>query len=232
MAIPFLPAPLITPTYSFLQLPTLESPEMIKLEKLKKYFQKRWLTQVTPEELSIFDINITTNNAAESYHSKLKSIIKISHSRIWCFMKTLNEIIQDTDNEIGRLRQGREISRPRKKKHMKNDENRSIFKRKLTDGQYSPWEFLQAMGNTIGSFKTTEVLIESDSEQSEEEHQINEDTESKCAVCLLARTTTCVFIPCRHAVCCISCSERIEELGQTCPICRSVIEDRFRIFTV
>ena len=92
MAIPFLPAPLITPTYSFLQLPTLESPEMIKLEKLKKYFQKRWLTQVTPEELSIFDINITTNNAAESYHSKLKSIIKISHPRIWCFMKTLNEI--------------------------------------------------------------------------------------------------------------------------------------------
>ena len=81
------------------------------------------------------------------------------------------------------------------------------------------------MGNTIGSLKTTEVLIESDSEQSEEEHQINEDTESKCAVCLLARTTTCVLIPCRRAVCCISCSERIEE-------CRLVIEDRFRIFTV
>ena len=37
MAIPFLPTPLITPTYSFLQLPTLESPEIIKLEKLKKY---------------------------------------------------------------------------------------------------------------------------------------------------------------------------------------------------
>ena len=61
-------------------------------------------------------------------------------------MKTLNEIIEDTDNKIGRLRQEREISRPRKKKHVKNDENRSIFKRKLTDGQYSPWEFLQAMG--------------------------------------------------------------------------------------
>ena len=50
-------------------------------------------------------------------------------------------------------------------------------------------------GNTIGSFKITEVLTESDSEQSEEEHQINEDTESKSAVCLLARTTTCVFTP-------------------------------------
>ena len=122
------------------------------------------------------------------------------------FYENANEIIQDTDNEIGRLRQGREISRPRKKKHMKDGQNRIIFKRKLTDGLYSPWEFLQAMGNTVGSLKTTEVLTESDSEQSEEEHQLNEDTESKCAVCLLARTTTCVFTPCRHVVCCISCS--------------------------
>ena len=30
MAMPFLPASLITPTYNFLQLPTLENPEMIK----------------------------------------------------------------------------------------------------------------------------------------------------------------------------------------------------------
>ena len=171
MAMPFLPASLITPTYNFLQLPTLENPEMIKLEKLKKYFQKRWLTQITPEELSIFNINISTNNAAESYHSKIKSIIKIGHPRIWSFMKTLNEIIQDTDNEIGRLRQGREISRPIKKKHIKNDEHGSLFKQRLTDGLYSPWEFLQAIGNTIGNFKTTEELISSDSEQSEEEHR-------------------------------------------------------------
>ena len=105
-------------------------------------------------------------------------------------MKTLNEIIQDTDNEIGRLRQGREISRPRKKKHIKNDEHRSLFKQRLTDGLYSPWEFLQAIGNTIGNFKTTEELISSDFEQSKEEHQINNSTENKCAVCLLARTTT------------------------------------------
>ena len=98
-------------------MPTLENPEMIKLEKLKKYFQKRWLTQITPEELSIFNINISTNNAA--VHSKIKSIIKIGHPRIWSFMKTLNEIIQDTNNEIGSLLQGREISRSKKKKHIK-----------------------------------------------------------------------------------------------------------------
>ena len=33
IAIPFLPGSLITPTYSSLQLPRLENPEVIKLEK-------------------------------------------------------------------------------------------------------------------------------------------------------------------------------------------------------
>ena len=39
-------------------------------------------------------------------------------------MSILNEVIADTDNDIGRLRQGREISRPRKKKDVKNDDYR------------------------------------------------------------------------------------------------------------
>lgn len=90
---------------------------------------------------------------------------------------------------------------------------------------------MQAIGNTIGNDQTTVELISSDSDQSEEEHQINNSTESKCVVCLLTRITTCMFLPCRHANCCISYSERIEEFGQPCPVCRSVIEDGFRIFT-
>ena len=115
MAIPFLPASLIHPTFGFLQMPTLEVTEMVKLEKLKKYFQKHWLSQIKPERLSIYELNITSNNAAESYHSKLKSTIKTGHPRIWTFFKILNEIIQDVDNDIGNLPQGREISRAKEK---------------------------------------------------------------------------------------------------------------------
>ena len=87
---------------------------MLKLEKIRNYCQKRWIRQISPEELSIYKINIATNNGAESYHSRLKSITLTCHPRIWNFMETLNDIIQDTDNDIGRLRMGREISRPRK----------------------------------------------------------------------------------------------------------------------
>ena len=92
MAIPFLPASLITPTYSCLQLPMVNDEEKNKLEKLQKYY-KHWIRQITPAELTINEINFATNNAAESYHSKLKSIIRNTHPRIWTFMASLNNII-------------------------------------------------------------------------------------------------------------------------------------------
>ena len=49
---------------------------------LKKYIKKYWLTHISPEELSIFELSISTNNGAESYHSKLKARIRTSHPRI------------------------------------------------------------------------------------------------------------------------------------------------------
>ena len=65
-------------------------------------------------EPSVYNLDISTNNAAESYHSKLKSLARTCHPRVWTFMARLNQIIQDTDNDIGRLQLGLEISRPRK----------------------------------------------------------------------------------------------------------------------
>ena len=116
MAIPFLPACHILSTFTFLESPTtLPAAEEIKLEKLKKYFRKRWIGHICPEELSIFDAPVSTNNGAESFHSKLKRRVKCGHPRVWNFMNILNEIIIDTDNEIGRLCSGKEISRTRKR---------------------------------------------------------------------------------------------------------------------
>ena len=116
MAIPFLPASLISPTYNCLQLPAVNDAEKIKLENLLKYSKKHWIRRITPAELSINEITIATNNAAESYHSKLKSIIR------------------DTDNNVGRLQLGRDISRPRKKVDIENDVRRNICKELSTHG--------------------------------------------------------------------------------------------------
>ena len=110
MAIPFLPASLINPTFSLLQMPLVEKAELVQLQKLLRYYKKQWLSRIASEELSIFELNISTNNASESYHSRLNSMIKNSHPRIWTFMSTLNEVIKDTDNDIDRLSRGKEIS--------------------------------------------------------------------------------------------------------------------------
>lgn len=67
-----------------------------------------------PQELSVYKLNIANNNGAECYDSKLKARIKISHPRICTFISYINKIILDLDNDIGRLRVGREISRARK----------------------------------------------------------------------------------------------------------------------
>ena len=52
MAILFLPPPLISLTFSFLQMPSLETPEMLKLEKLNKYFKKRWLARLAQKNFN------------------------------------------------------------------------------------------------------------------------------------------------------------------------------------
>ena len=157
--------------------------------------------------------------------------MKTSHPRIWSFIATLNQIIQDVENDIGRLCQGREISRARKKKDIRNDDLRRLSKQKLSVGECSPWEFLQAISYTIGNIKTQNNPSESDTEYSGEEDNELVSMESVCVVCLLPRTSTWIFMPCRHANYCGDCSHTIEELGQPCPVCRSVIQSRFEIFT-
>ena len=140
--------------------------------------------RIASEELSVFELNITTSNAAESCHSKLKSIVKIIHPRIWTFMSTLNEVIQDTDNDIGRLRLGKEISRPRKKKDVKNYDRRRVYKQKLIDGNLTPCQYLQAISNTIGNIYTDINNPLSNSESSGDETSEDTTVENSCVVCL------------------------------------------------
>ena len=78
------------------------------------------------------------NNGAESYHSKLKARIRTSHPRIWLFLSQLNDSIVDTDNDIGRIRLGREISRARKPIYVHIDEQGMLFKEKFRNGVYTP----------------------------------------------------------------------------------------------
>ena len=50
-------------------MPLVENAELIQLENIKNYYKKHWLSTISSEELSIFELNITTNTAAESYNT-------------------------------------------------------------------------------------------------------------------------------------------------------------------
>ncbi|KAI6650563.1 hypothetical protein LOD99_7613 [Oopsacas minuta] len=231
MAIPFLPAELILPIYNLLQIPTLQQSQMKKLEVFLNYFEKQWLTKIGPEELSIFNLKYVTNNAAESYHGKLKSIIKSSHPRIWNFLTVINNIIADYDNEMAWIQEGREITRPSKKKNVMNNEHRKRCKEKLLSGSYSPIQFLERISCYIGNATSLEDTINSDdSDMLEEPESFGSIETNKCVVCLQTRSSTWVFMPCRHANCCTQCSDTIDQLQQTCPTCRGIIEGKFQIF--
>ena len=178
--------------------------------------------------LSVYNLNIATNNAAESYHSKIKSIIRTFHPEYGRLLLHLLFIIIIIIN-VGRLQRGLEISRPRKKRDLQNFERRRIIKQKLSDGEFNPWQYLKAISHTIGRVNTDINIPSSESEDSDEEDTLVE--ENKCVVCVESRNSTWIFLPCRHANCCPDCSQRIHVLGQSCPTCRANIDEMFPIFT-
>ena len=58
------------------------------------------IDHIYQEELSLYHLSITTNNAVESYHTKLKTIIKTHRPRIWTFMTALSNMIMISVNYI------------------------------------------------------------------------------------------------------------------------------------
>jgi hypothetical protein len=55
---------------------------------------------------------------------------------------------------------------------------------------------------------------------------LNEISHGKCAVCL-EKLAIMIFDPCHHVVTCKTCSEKC---GNTCVICRKLINSKYRVF--
>ena len=56
------------------------------------------------------------------------------------------------------------------------------------------------------------------------------DGYNSCVVCLGARESTWIFLPCKHANCCEKCTQTITQMGNTCPTCKTPIVDTFKNF--
>ena len=153
MALPFLPPDTIQPVFNEITVPglNLTDQQFVNFAKLKRYIQRRWINRVSSQELSIWNHRISTNNGAESYHGRLKSIITCNQPRIWNFLETLSVSILDTDNKLARLKNGLPITRPKKKNCLLNEVYRRKFKDKLIEGAFSPLEYIKDISKTVGS---------------------------------------------------------------------------------
>lgn len=92
----------------------------------------------------------------------------------------------NADLDFARLSNGKEISRPRKRKNVINDRGRSAFKNQLVNGNFTPWENLVAISNTIEKNANDNVCTEdfnyTDSSEAEDN---SESTRSNiCVICL------------------------------------------------
>ncbi|KAI6649986.1 hypothetical protein LOD99_6350 [Oopsacas minuta] len=85
------------------------------------------------------------------------------------------------------------------------------------------------MSITIGGTFTEIEFSDTDESDTSDNESENPVVENICVICLMPRTTTWIFLPCKHANCCAACSKRIEELNQTHPVCRAPIISRFQI---
>ena len=112
-----------------------------------------------------------------------------------------------------------------------NNQRRKQCKEKLLNGSYTPVQFLERISSFLGivtSFE--ETTFSDDSDVYEEPEYPDNRGPNQCVVCLQPRSSTWLFMPCKHAYCCTQCSDEIELLQQTCPTCRSTIEGKFQIF--
>lgn len=53
----------------------------------------------------------------------------------------------------------------------------------------------------------------------------------ECIICLTAERS-CLFTPCNHVCCCLSCAQKVQTLQRKCPICRVNVQSIQQLFFV
>lgn len=92
-------------------------------------------------------------------------------------------------------------------------------------------KLLERVENEGGLTEAQKSLAESTAEYESlrKVFELVEEPSRYCCFTCLERSIEHVFIPCGHTVCTV-CSERMSEIS-SCPFCRSVIHQRFKLFT-
>ncbi len=237
MSFPFLPENVLVNTANLVldQDYTPDAENRPKVSQLKQYVKRFWLTKMGPKKISVFAVERGTNDAAESFHGRLKARIQSHKPNFWSFLQHLNECIADSENDIERAEGGLQISRRRTAKVEKNFRRRAECKEKLSNNIYTPLQYLAAVSYTTDpSLLNTENLdrleMETDVQEEEQEEEGGDtgDTE-RCVICLGPRNNVKILLPCGHGGC-GACIDRLVSERSTCHVCRAAITGSVQAF--
>ena len=147
MCLPLLPAESIPDGLNQI----MEENESLTLYPLFGYINRFWLRQIGAEQLSLYNRPFRTNNAIESFHSRLKRIMGV-HPNIYIFVQKLIQIANEVKMDCNRLARGLAIARKKKTKYVLHDRQLQLCQDRLDAGVYSIAEFLNAAKYHIGRF--------------------------------------------------------------------------------
>ena len=224
----------------------LNPQQLVEFQRFLNYFERFWIRNITPAGFSVFNLDRTTNNGAEIFHARIKKKIRNHHTGIWFFLDHLNEIAGNFHNDFKRLRDGEGISRPRKKKNVRNQNKREAAFKSLERCTITPMYFLRVVSHTIENIPLVqdnhvdvpeinddgpldpvpvpqpEQNLPVQGPQGEEGQLENQGP--ICVVCLGVREKTFGCWPCRHARFCQGCAQTLQARDeQQCPICRTPV---------
>ena len=255
MSVALLPATLIRAKFEDLLSQTImfaSASDRKNFSRFKGYVRKQWLN-IPVDVLSVHSLEHATNNGSESFHSKLKAIIKSHQPSIWMFVYHINNILTDYDTMYDQLEEhgAGQVVQGRRSKTVKNIQNRRDAETELAAGTIDVDQFLDRVSynnETLVSrlqndFANNETVLDNDPDViNHDEIEVEQPTQPQnapnisfdCNVCYanLGNARICI-IPCGHAKTCQVCIDRIKVMPQNnvCPECRGPITNTLTIFT-
>ena len=162
MLLCYLPADSIAITWKLhlkgVQFSSFDEAGKIQVEKFKEYFESQWIDNTDPKFLSIFKVDVSTNNGNENFNKKMNHRIGPNPS-LWKFLDGTNYLLDLSVKDINRLKDGRKIVRSVPRLSEDNIKHRGDAEEMLLSGAFDEMQFIDFLAEKLGTkyFQTIDV---------------------------------------------------------------------------
>ncbi|XP_062556199.1 uncharacterized protein LOC134221036 [Armigeres subalbatus] len=205
MQLPHLPAHLI-PTGIEIVITYLKAKAHDKIiaDKFGKYLKTQWIKQIDPKIYSTYRMEITSNNAAESFHAKMLREIGVNPTP-WIFVEKIICLSKTT---------ALDIERGSNYLYKRQQTERQLLVNKLSkkfDADGNVMAFLMALNAKNKNIELGCINLE------EKEEAVQLDVLEECIIC--AKCASVTLTPCGHKPYCRVCVWKAVSDNPKCPIC-------------